>query len=310
MEFIDQLHRKIEINFPPRKIISLVPSQTELLCDLGLEDQLIAVTKFCVHPAHIRKSKQIIGGTKNLRIEEIKKLNPDLIIANKEENDQKQIETLSNFFPVWISDIKNFDDALDMINKLGEITDKKNQSQKIIDQILEAKTNFQNLLRSPQFAFQNPHLPAEAQFTESGLAGSAIPTLYLIWKDPYMTIGGDTFISNMLEMAGFKNIFQHLERYPELLILNLPADASRTCCVQAGPQPGTLNSELLTLNPQLIFLSSEPYPFKEKHIQELQTIFPQSKIILVDGEMFSWYGSRMLHCFDYFLKLHTAFNEL
>ena len=310
MLFVDQLNRSVEISFPPRKIISLVPSQTELLCDLGLEDQLIAVTKFCVHPTHIRKSKQIIGGTKNLRIEEIKILNPDLIIANKEENDQKQIETLANFFPVWISDIKNFDGALDMIYKVGEITDKKNQSQKIIDQILEAKTNFQKLLRSPQFAIQNSHLPAKAQFTESWLAGFAIPTLYLIWKDPYMTVGGDTFISNMLEMAGFKNIFQHLKRYPELSTLNLPADASRTCCGQAGPQPGTLNSEPLTQNPQLIFLSSEPYPFKEKHIQDLQTIFPQSKIILVDGEMFSWYGSRMLYCFDYFLNLHTAFNEL
>ena len=297
MLFVDQLNRSVEISFPPRKIISLVPSQTELLCDLGLEDQLIAVTKFCVHPAHLRKSKQIIGGTKNLRIEEIKKINPDLIIANKEENDQKQIETLANFFPVWISDIKNFDDALDMIKKVGEITDKKSQAEKIITGILEAKTNFKNA----QPGTQNPE-PL---------------TLYLIWKNPYMTVGGETFISNMLEIAGFKNIFQHLERYPELSTLNFqpgtlnsePAGRRKAHVLQAG-EPTTQNPELRTRNPELIFLSSEPYPFKEKHIEELQNIFPQSKIILVDGEMFSWYGSRLQYCFDYFLKLHTAFNEL
>ncbi len=260
MEFTDQLNRTIEISSIPQKIISLVPSQTELLFDLGLEEQIAGVTKFCVHPAHIRKSKPIIGGTKNLRIAEIKKIQPDLIIANKEENEQAQIEELALEFPVWISDIKNFDDALEMILQIGEITGKKNQAEKIHQKILEAKTNFTLRL--------NPKIQSE------------ISTLYLIWKDPFMTIGGDTFISDLMRLAGFKNLYEKLERYPEINI-----------------------RETVVLQPELILLSSEPYPFKENHISELRTIFPKSIIHLVDGEMFSWYGSRMLHCFEYFADL-------
>ncbi|MBC8045805.1 MAG: ABC transporter substrate-binding protein [Fimbriimonadaceae bacterium] len=267
MEFIDQLDRKIEINFPPKRIISIVPSQTELLCELGHEDKLVGVTKFCVHPDHIRKSKPVIGGTKNLHIEQIRSLQPDLIIANKEENVKEQIEELEKYFPVWLSDVRNFDDAIVMIKNLGEITDRQELSYKLIQEIEFEKEKY----HSDHNIFAIHNFPI---------------CIYIIWKNPYMIIGGDTFISSMLELAGFKNLFQDQLRYPEITM-----------------------EDIQIANPQIVFLSSEPYPFKEKNIKELQEFMPHAKIILIDGEMFSWYGSRLQFSFQYFAELRKQITN-
>ncbi len=255
----DQLNRILEFNFPPKRIISLVPSQSELLWDLDLKSELVGITKFCIHPKQMFTNIKRIGGTKTIKIDEIKKFNPDLVIANKEENQREQIEELSKLFPVYISDIYNLQDALQMIEQVGLITDRKKQSQIIINSIQEKYTSF--ILHS-KLKIQNK-------------------VVYLIWKNPYMAAGSNTFITNMLQECGFVNVFaDHINRYPEI---NL--------------------EELKSQNPDYIFLSSEPYPFKEKHIIELQTYFPKTKILLVDGEMFSWYGSRLLYAFDYFKDL-------
>ena len=125
MQFTDQLGRTVKLNDFPKRIVSLVPSQTELLFDLGLEDNVVGITKFCIHPASWIKSKHRVGGTKNLNFKAIEKLKPDLIIANKEENTQSEIERLMNLYPVWISDIGNLDDALRMIVDVGELTHTK-----------------------------------------------------------------------------------------------------------------------------------------------------------------------------------------
>jgi ABC-type Fe3+-hydroxamate transport system substrate-binding protein len=242
----------------PQRIVSLVPSQTELLYYLGLRDEVIAITKFCVHPEIWFRNKNRIGGTKNLSIEKIKSLNPDLILANKEENVKEQIEELKKYFPVWTSDIKNLDDALTMIGRVGELINKKVQSEKIIQEI--------------NFAFQHLSILTVKRKPQT--------VSYLIWQKPFMTIGKDTFINDMLAKCGFKNVFNSLTRYPEIT-----AD------------------EIKNAQPDFIFLSSEPFPFKVKHIKELQIVSPASKIILVNGEFFSWYGSRMIKAADYFEKL-------
>ncbi|MEO8762069.1 MAG: helical backbone metal receptor [Bacteroidia bacterium] len=259
MIITDQLNRTVEFNFPPKKIISLVPSQSELLWDLDLKTELVGISKFCIHPTEMFQSVKRIGGTKTIKIDEIKKLNPDLIIANKEENQQEQIEELCKLFPVYISDIYNVQDALQMIEQVGLITDRKNQSQDISNSIKEKYNQF---------------ISTSKLIHEKKVA-------YLIWKNPYMAAGSNTFITNMLHNCGFVNVFaNHINRYPEINI-----------------------EELKTQNPGYIFLSSEPYPFKEKHILELQSHLPKTKILLVDGEMFSWYGSRLLYAFDYFKEL-------
>lgn len=254
--FIDQIGRNISLKKLPQRIISLVPSQTELLFDLGLKNEVVGITKFCVHPEDWFRKKTRVGGTKQLNLEIIRQLRPDLIIANKEENVKEQIDELGKDFPVWVSDVSNLEDAYFMIEQVGLITNKEHQANKIIIQI---KENFSR--------FQTPN--------------SRLRTTYLIWQNPYMSVGGDTFIHAMLEKAGFENIFSDKKRYPEITI-----------------------EELQTADSQLIFLSSEPFPFKEKHRVELQKILPGTKVILVDGEMFSWYGSRLQFAPAYFQQLY------
>lgn len=260
--YIDQLKRKVEINKSPKRIISLVPSQTELLSDLGLDEEVVGITKFCVHPGHWFKTKTRVGGTKQLHPDKIKQLQPDLIIANKEENVQSQIEELEKDFLVWVSDVNNLNDALKMIEAIGEIVNKPLKAKQITDQIKES-------------------------FAQLQTTNHKLQTCYLIWKDPYMTIGNDAFINDMLNRAGFQNIFKDLTRYPEITIEQLQA-----------------------ANCQLLLLSSEPFPFKQKHAVELQSLLPNTKIILVDGEMFSWYGSRLVKAPAYFQQLQNQVLSL
>jgi ABC-type Fe3+-hydroxamate transport system substrate-binding protein len=243
--FVDMMGNKLEIHFPPKRIVSLVPSQTELLFDLGLEEEVIGITKFCVHPQQWWRNKLRVGGTKKLHIDKILALNPDLIIANKEENTQTEIEFLATKFPVWVSDIGNIAQAMEMIRTVGDLVNKSAEASVLLQEI---KSGFDALRPINQ-----PKRIA-----------------YFIWKDPWMTIGHDTFIHSMINHIGWKNVYATQTRYPE-----------------------TTLEVLRQLAPEIVLLSSEPYPFKEKHIAELQAILPDSRIQLVDGEMFSWYGSRM-----------------
>lgn len=249
------MRRTVEVNSTVSRIVSLVPSQTELLVDLGLRDRLVGITKFCIHPKELRKEVQLIGGTKNAKISLIESLEPDLVIGNKEENNQADIEALEHLFPVWMSDIFNLQDALEMIEQIGVITGTSEKAAEICSAI-------------------------RANFAKPGiLKGEGKSVLYLIWKNPYIAAGPDTFIDAMLTTLGFRNAMTET-RYPEV---NLEA-----------------------VNPDMIFLSSEPFPFKEKHIEALQRQFPGSRVMLVDGEYFSWYGSRLIGAPAYFEQLLNA----
>lgn len=251
----DQIGHQITLKNTPKRIISLVPSQTELLYDLGLNGQVVGITKFCNHPNEWFKTKNRVGGTKTVNFEKVGALKPDLIIANKEENTQSEIEELQKLYPVYTSDINNLNDSFDMIKTIGKITDAQIQTTALIHQI---KTDFEKL---------KPLQPSKS-------------VLYFIWQQPFMSIGTDTFINDMLTRCGFKNALTDKTRYPELT-----------------------EKQIKTINPDLIFLSSEPFPFKEKHINTFQQICPQAKVVLVDGEMFSWYGSRLTKAKDYFVDL-------
>lgn len=256
MPVIDQMGRRVELAGRPRRIVSVVPSQTELLHYLGLREEVVGITKFCIHPPEWFRSKTRIGGTKQLDIQKILHLQPDLVIANKEENVQGQVEELAQHVPVWISDVNTLDDALRMIEQVGSLVGRPEQAAELVQQLQEG---FSHLTESSHW---NPK------------------TCYLIWKDPYMTVGGDTFIHDMLQRAGFTNLFASASRYPEVAIQSLQE-----------------------MGCEVLLLSSEPYPFKEKHLQELGALLPGTKIGLVDGEAFSWYGSRLLHSPSYFEQL-------
>ncbi len=260
MTVTDQLGNTIQLDAPPRRIISLVPSQTELLFDLGLDEEVVGVTKFCIHPKEKCRSKTKIGGTKNVNFERIAALKPDLIIGNKEENDRSQIEHLQALYPVWMSDIANFEDALDMIKSVGEITGTSEKAKALASQICAA---FQSAIPNPQ---------------------SPIKVAYLIWYRPWMAVGCGTFIDSMLSQVGFTNVFGNKTRYPEITLEELAENA-----------------------PDVVMFSSEPYPFKEKHFEEIKQHCPAAVVKLVDGELFSWYGSRLLQAAPYFVKLRNEF---
>jgi ABC-type Fe3+-hydroxamate transport system substrate-binding protein len=249
----DQMGREVTIPFPPQRIISLVPSQTELLYDLGLEDRVVGITKFCIHPKAWHQSKTIIGGTKQFNFDLIDSLQPDLIIGNKEENYQEGIDQLSAKYPVWMSDISNLDQALDMILAIGTLTNERLKSITILEKIKEG-------------------------FASIGYR-KVRKTVYLIWKKPYMAAGSATFIDEIMDFAGFQNAIKET-RYPELTL-----------------------QQIVDLSPEVILLSSEPYPFKEKHVKALEELLPNTAVKLVDGEMFSWYGSRMLKAVEYLKAL-------
>ena len=249
----DQLGRSLSFHHTPKRIISLVPSLSELIVDLCDEDIVIGCTKFCIHPKSLKPNSQIIGGTKTVDIDLIKAIDPDLIIANKEENDRDQIETLSNSHSVYITDIQTIDDAINTIRELGIIFDQNERAKQII-------------------SLTSKNLPSQI-FKQKNV-------LYLIWRKPWMSIGADTYIHNVLTHLGLENILNTHLRYPELI-----------------------SDEIKKLNPDIIFLSSEPFPFKEKHIHELELLCPKAKVHLVDGEAFSWYGSRLTHIDGYFSQL-------
>lgn len=256
MELRDQLQRKIVLNGVPQRVVSLVPSQTELLIDLGLEETLVGITKFCVHPQYLRKTKKTVGGTKQVHLEKIKDLKPDLILCNKEENTPEMVEALEEIAPVHVSDIIEIEDAFEMMHQYGQIFNREELTKTMVKSIQKKI----------------------AALKEINKGKSTKKVAYLIWKKPLMVAGKNTFIDTLLQLNNFENIFEE-ERYP---VTNL--------------------EELKAKKPDLILLSSEPYPFSEKHIEIFENTGAEIK--LVDGEYFSWYGSRLLDAVEYFKNLN------
>lgn len=254
MRVKDQLGRELHTKTPPERIISLVPSQTELLVDLGIEDRLVGVTKFCVHPQHIRKTTTVVGGTKSVRMDKIAALEPDLIIANKEENTLKMVEELQALAPVWISDVVSVADQTDLVSSLGTMLGLEQQANQLNDNTLKAMAKLQDRVSG---------LPTEK-------------VAYLIWKDPFMAAGDHTFINTMLGLCGWENVIK-ASRYPQIDLEQL-SEADR------------------------VLLSTEPFPFKQADVEALAMAIGRP-VQLVDGEFFSWYGSRFPLALQYMAGL-------
>ncbi|QQS30621.1 MAG: ABC transporter substrate-binding protein [Sphingobacteriales bacterium] len=259
----DQMGREVFFNIPPRRIVSLVPSQTELLNYLGLDEEVVGITKFCIHPGSWLKTKTKVGGTKNFSLEKIIQLNPDLVIGNKEENILEGISILEKKVPVWMSDISNLSEALWMIRTIGNITCQSEKANELATKI-------------------------EAEASVLSKSEKKFRVLYLIWQNPFMAAGHQTFINDLLtNVCGFENALPpELTRYPQLS-----------------------ENDMKTCRPDLVLLSSEPYPFKQKHIPAIQMILPHTRILPVNGEMFSWYGSRLLLAIPFFHQLIADINS-
>jgi ABC-type Fe3+-hydroxamate transport system substrate-binding protein len=256
----DTLGRSVTLPTPPQRIVSLVPSQTELLAHLGLGNRVVGITRFCVHPDDWRERKTIVGGTKEVTIDRVAELEPDLILANREENTREDVTTLSDLAPVYVTDVPTVDAALAMIRTVGTLVDRTDAADALAEAIAQ------------RFAAINPSAPIRAA--------------YLIWRDPFMTVGHDTIIHDVMRRGGFTNVFSDRARYPEVALDTL-ADA----------------------DPDVLLLPDEPFPFDQKpgFSTDLRKALPDTPVRFVDGELFSWYGSRLL---DTPAHLRTLHREL
>lgn len=261
----DQLGREFSVSKNPKRIISLVPSQTELLCDLNLENELVGITKFCVHPYHLKSTKTIVGGTKKVNFDKIKALNPDFILCNKEENTYDSLPELEKIAPTYFSDITTIEDSVNLILSLGTILNRRTESNNLVEKINFKLKDFKTFIASK----------------------SSRKVAYFIWANPWMVAGNETYINEMLHLNKFVNIYESMSRYPKVAINNIRLDG----------------------DPEVIILSSEPFPFKDEHALEIATYTNRSATVFADGEMFSWHGSRLLKALDYFKELHKKLES-
>lgn len=254
-------HYNSSLNYIPKRIVSLVPSQTELLFDLGLDAEILGVTKFCVHPFYAKQTKTIVGGTKNSKIDKIRALQPDIILCNKEENTLDIVEACSKICPTHVSDVYTLDDAKNLISEYGAIFNKRIESSNIVQKLDYRLADFQSFIEDKR----------------------VMKVAYFIWRNPWMVAANHTFIDHLLRLNKFENIYGNKERYPEVELKRIRLEG----------------------DPEVVLLSSEPYPFKDKHVFEVGRFAHHAKTVFVDGELFSWYGSRLLKSFDYFKKLRS-----
>ncbi len=261
----DQIGREIILKNTPVRIVSLVPSQTELLCDLALENELVGITKFCVHPYHLKSTKQIVGGTKKVDYEKIKALNPDFILCNKEENAYDMLPELEKIAPTYFSDVNNLNDSIDLILHLGSIFNRRTEADNLAHKIEYKLADFKKFTKDKPIR----------------------KVAYFIWAKPWMVAGNDTYINEMLQLNKFENIYADMSRYPKVEINRIRHEG----------------------DPDVVILSSEPFPFKDEHALEIATYTNRSVTVFGDGEMFSWPGSRILLAFDYFKQLHKKLES-
>ena len=243
------------------RIVSLVPSITELVCDLGLAPSLVGRTGFCIHPREVLKPVAKVGGTKDVRIERVRALEPTHLIVNVDENTRETVDALSRFVPnVIVTHPCTPEDNVDLYRLLGGVFDRQHEAAVLEHELLEALGQARTVAES---------LPPE-------------PVLYLIWRDPWMTVSRETYISAMLACVGWSTVpAEAAMRYP-LVDLTGPFSPA----------------------PERVLLSSEPYRFRANHVAEVAAMV-DAEVSLIDGEQVSWYGSRAIGGLRYLSELRA-----
>ena len=222
----DALGNALLLDAPPQRIVSLVPSQTELLFDLGVGERLVGVTKFCVHPKDARRGRHRVGGTKTPDLARIRALEPDFVLANREENRAEDIAAIGAFAPVYVTDVNSLPQALAMTRAVGFALGVEARAARIAADIESA---FAGLPRAP-----------------------GRRCAYLVWREPWMAAGGGTFIDDLLQRLGLVNVFGDRPRYPELTAADLAAAAPDLILLPSEPYPfkPAHGAELLAALPQ------------------------------------------------------------
>ncbi|MEA2569984.1 MAG: hypothetical protein QOI24_1985 [Acidobacteriota bacterium] len=236
--------RGVEHDFTraPRRVVSLVPSLTESLFDLGAGDVVVAITDFCIFPPGLALPR--VGGTKNPDVDAIRALEPDLVYMNLEENVKRHGDAIEAFAPLFVTEPKSVDDVASLIATLGAIHHRDSQP------LVAALNGALNAARftAPSFRFLCP-----------------------IWKKPWMWCGGDTYVSNLVESAGGRNLMRDRERYPSLDL---------DCA--------------LALEPDVIFLPDEPFLFTEEEAAEIRESSNARVVGPFPGHLFTWHGTRTI----------------
>jgi ABC-type Fe3+-hydroxamate transport system substrate-binding protein len=252
---VDATGAALTTDQPRRRIVSLIPSTTEALCALGLADALVGVTAYCREPAAVTRTKTRIGGEKDPDLEKIKALAPDLVIANIEENVAAHVDTLRGWgIPVWVTYPRTVDAALTMIHELGDVTGARAAAARMLAELE----------------------PLVARVRATVATRRPVPVFYAIWREPYMTVGPDTYVHDVLALCGAANVFgDATERYPAV---TLEAVAAR--------------------QPAVIVLPDEPFRFRAVHTRDFEA-YPDvpavrdGRVLLVDGKPFTWHGPRL-----------------
>ena len=244
----------LALSAAPRRIVSLIPSTTELLCALGLAEALVGVTVYCVEPRDVVRGKTRVGGEKDPDLAAIRSLAPDLVIANVEENRREDVDALRAVgIPVWVTYPRTVAEGLAMIRDLGEVTGARDRARALLD-TLE---------------------PLYAQARARAAARPPVSVFYPIWREPWMTVGADTYVHDLLATCGGANVFADRVRYPTITL-----------------------DEMAARGPEVIFLPDEPFRFRRAHLRDFDA-YPavpavrNGRMHLVDGKPFSWHGPRL-----------------
>jgi ABC-type Fe3+-hydroxamate transport system substrate-binding protein len=254
-EKVDASGSTLVLAHPPRRIVSLIPSITETLCHLGLADALVGITAYCVEPRDVVRGKRRIGGEKDPDLDAIRALEPDLVVANIEENVREHIAALRDWaIPVWVTYPRTVAGALQMIRELGEVTGTGDRAEALLSELQ----------------------PLYERVRDASAARRPVPVFYPIWRNPWMTIGADTYIHDVLAVCGAANVFgDHPERYPTITL-----------------------DDMAARRPEVIILPDEPFRFRRAHLADFApyTDVPavrDGRLHLVDGKPFSWHGPRI-----------------
>ena len=242
------------------RIVSLVPSITELLCELGLADQLVGRTGFCVHPKEVVRKIPKVGGTKSVNLEKVRALRPTHVIVNVDENRKETADALAEFVPkVIVTHPLGPLDNVALFRQIGDTFERKREAESLCARFDSA---YRNVLAK--------------SFRKQSI-------LYLIWKDPWMTVSRDTYVSRTLALFGLQTLPDSAAaRYPKISL-----------------------AESWLQNVDLVLLSSEPYRFQEKHRDQIRNTL-NKPARLIDGEMTSWYGSRAIQGLRYLVDFSSS----
>ncbi|MEO8584635.1 MAG: helical backbone metal receptor, partial [Acidobacteriota bacterium] len=235
------------------RIVSLCPSITETLVSLGLLDSLVGVTRYCIHPREALAGIPRVGGTKNPELAAIRALKPDLVFCNGEENRREDIDLLKKEFRVDVSHPRTVGEIPALLRHFGEMTGREEEGRKISSKVEGALERAEAGLRG-------------------GLAASAPPRfryVYLIWKDPWMTVGPRTYVADLLRRVGGSSSFE------EKTLSESPSESD---------YPTFKEFEILAASPDVVVLPDEPYRFRQEHAQYFRQRLPSSRVVLVSGD--------------------------